>query len=221
MSLCAFGVLTVFLGTAAVCLAVAPTEAADVFAPPPHDVDRVARTLAADLVPSESAWRRMASRSVMRDAVSRAEALLDVPLPEMTDDLYLDYSKTGNRRRCEAVLFERRGRLQVFTIAECVERKGRFLPKIEELIRSLCAEKSWVLPAHDGNLQTFRNELITIDLVSSLLSWNLAAAYRMLGDRLSSDTRSLIRSELERRTFDVKPRRPAAPRPERRRPQPC
>ena len=197
-----FGVITVLLGAAAVCLATVPAEAADVFAPADADVDRVARMMVSDLVPSEAQWRRAASRVAMKDTVSRAEALLNVVLPELTDDVYLDYSKTGNRRRGEAVIFERRGRLPVFTIAECVEGKGRFLPKLEELIRSICTEKSWVLPAHDGNLQTFKNELITIDLASSLLSWNLAAAYRMLGNRLSPETRTLIRSELERRTFE-------------------
>ncbi len=197
-----FGVVSFLAGIAALCAATMPVEAADVFAPPAAEVDRVARMLTPDLMPDDAAWRRIASRREMRDSVSRAEALLEATLPELTDDLYLDYSKTGNRRRCEAVLFERRGRLPVFAIAECVERKGRFVPKLEELIRSICAEKSWVLPAHDGNLQTFRNELMTIDLASSLLSWNLAAAYRMLGERLSPDTRKLILSELERRTFE-------------------
>jgi hypothetical protein len=197
----ASGVLTFLFVAAALGLAALPADAADVFEPSANDITRVAGMLVGKMVPDEAAWLRIASRRDMKQMVVQAETLLDKPLPDVTDELYLDYSKTGNRDRCQAVLFERRGRLPVLTLAECVERKGRFLPKIEELIRSICSEKSWVLPAHDGNLQTFRGELLTIDLASSALSWNLAAAYRLLEDRLSAQTRGLIMSELERRTF--------------------
>ncbi|NLI00820.1 MAG: glycerophosphodiester phosphodiesterase [Chthonomonadales bacterium] len=196
------GVITLLLVAASLMAAVAEAEAADVFEPSQADLDRVAAMLRTTMLPDAAAWRKIADRPDMREAVTRAEPYLTAPLPELTDDLYLDYSKTGNRRRCEAVIGERRGRLPALVIAECVEQRGRFIPALDALIRAICAEKSWVLPAHDGNLQTFTGELITIDLASSLLSWNLATAYRLLGDRLPAETRALIRSELDRRTFE-------------------
>jgi len=148
------------------------------------------------------AWQSVAKRAGLRDAVKRAEALLDTPMPDLTDDLYLDYSRTGNRRRCEAVLSERHGRVPVLALAECVEGKGRFVPKIEETLRSVCSEKSWVLPAHDGNLQVFEGRLITIDLASSALGWTLGMTDYLLGDQLTPEVRTLVANELKKRIFD-------------------
>ena len=189
-------------------LAVAgPSDAADLFEPAPEALDRVASSMPpapGGLGPAATdrgAWSTVARRTEVRSAVAQAESLLAEPMPPMTDDLYLDYSRTGNRRRGEAVYFARRSRLQTLALAECGEGKGRFLPAIEEAIRSICAEKSWVMPAHDGNLQTFQGRLITVDLGAAMLAWNLGAIHLYLRDRLSPDVRALIRSELERRIF--------------------
>lgn len=182
-------------------------EAADVFSPEPSALDQVAQALTerpGRLGPAagdRQAWRTIAKRPDMLEAIKSAEALLGAPLPEITDELYMDYSKTGNRRRCEAVLNQRRSRIPALALAECLEAKGRFLPKLEETLRAICAEKSWVLPAHDGNLQTFSGKLITIDLASSALGWSLGMVDYLLGDRLSPDVRSLVRGELEKRIF--------------------
>jgi len=58
-----------------------------------------------------------------------------------------------------------------------------------------------VLPAHDRGLGNFRGTTTEIDLLSAATSWELATADHWLGDRLSKDTRALVRKEVERRTF--------------------
>ena len=86
-------------------------------------------------------------------------------------------------------------------LAECIENQGRFLPAIEEAIRAVCSDKTWVLPAHDVGLKNFKGTEITIDLRSSQVAWNLATARYWLGDKLSVKTRKLIDDELEQRIF--------------------
>jgi len=76
-----------------------------------------------------------------------------------------------------------------------------FVPAVEEAVRAICAEPSWLLPAHDRSLENYRGKTVEIDLNSAATSWNLALTYYWLGDKLSPDTRDLIRRELERRTF--------------------
>ncbi len=125
-----------------------------------------------------------------------AERYLTEPLPEQPDELYLDFSRTGNRTRWQNVAGQRRGRLAPLVWAECVENKGRFLPAIEALIRALCAEKTWVMPAHDGRLDNFYGRTVDIDLASSALAWNLATADWLLGDKLSSEVRALLRERV-------------------------
>ena len=147
------------------------------------------------------AWQAVAQAPEFKGALSEAERLLAEPIPELTDELYLDYSRTGNRSRYERVLGRRYSRLPRLALAECIENRGRFLPAIEEAIRAVCADKTWVYPAHDGGLQNFKGLVTEIDLHVAAASWNLAAADYWLGDKLSPETRKLIRSELERRTF--------------------
>ena len=138
-------------------------------------------------------------RDAYASAVTRAEGLLKQPLPAQPDDLYLEYSRNGNRTRWQGVANNRRGRVTALVLAECAENKGRFLPAVEELVAALCAEKTWVMPAHDAKLENFKGTTIDIDLGSSALGWNLAMADYLLGDRLSAKTRQAIRENVRRR----------------------
>lgn len=147
------------------------------------------------------AWETVAKAPAFKGVVASAERLMAKPMPDLPDDLYLDFSRTGNRDRCQRVLSQRHSRFAALTLAECLENRGRFLPAIEEAIRAVALEKSWTLPAHDRRLDSFYGRQIDIDLASSTLSWNLATADYWLGDKLSTETRDLIRRELERRTF--------------------
>lgn len=181
--------------------------AADVFEPEAGELDKLAakmdsRPLAmGPSITNRAAWELAAARPDLRDIVGQAEQQLKTPIPEMTDDLYLDYSKSGNRRRGELVLFGRRSRISLFTLAECIENRRRFLPALEEIIASICKERTWVMPAHDGDLGNFLGRTVTIDLAVAMLAWDLATADSLLGDKLSPQTRTLIRQEIDRRVF--------------------
>lgn len=147
------------------------------------------------------AWQAAAKLPGLKGIVAKAEGVAAQPIPELTEELYLDFSRTGNRSRCQRVLSQRHGRVPVLVIAECIENKGRFVPDIEESVRAVCSEPSWLLPAHDRSLRNWYGKTIEIDLASAATSWNLATAHFWLGDKLSPEVRELISSELERRTF--------------------
>jgi hypothetical protein len=134
---------------------------------------------------------------VITDAVRDSE----LPLPDQPDSLYLEFSLDGNRDHWQNVASSRRGRIGVYTLAECLEDKGRFIAPLEQTIAAICAERAWVLPAHDGKLQNFYGKTVDIELGSSTLAADLATADCLLGDRLSPQTRELIHQNLERRIF--------------------
>jgi len=146
-------------------------------------------------------WDRLAHHPAFSKVPRAAERLVNEGLPEQPDDLFLDYSRTGNRDRWQKVASARRSRVTTFTLAECVEKQGRFLKPLEETIAALCTEKTWVYPAHDGNLKSFKGETMAMDLGSTALSWELATSDWLLGEKLPLATRKLIRENLERRTF--------------------
>jgi hypothetical protein len=102
-------------------------------------------------IAQRSEWQKLAADPVFGKVVSSADKLLAQPLAEVPDSLFLEYSQNGNRTHWQNAESERRGRIARFTLAEAFENQGRFLPALEKTIAALCAEKTWVLPAHDGN----------------------------------------------------------------------
>jgi hypothetical protein len=153
-------------------------------------------------IDERSAWNELARQPKLARVVEEAEKLVAKPLEDQPDELYLEFSRSGNRSKWQDVAGRRRKRLNVYVLAECIENKGRFIKLLEELIGALCEEKTWVLPAHDKTLEDFNGTAVSIDLWSSLLGWNLAMADHLLGERLSPETRRLLRAEVGRRVLD-------------------
>ncbi len=148
-----------------------------------------------------AAWTAAAKAPAFSSVVRQAEALLREPIPDPSDELYLDYSRTGNRDRYQRVLFARVNRLATLVLAECLENQGRFLSAIDATLRATLAQKSWVLPAHDGSLAVFQGKSMEIDLRAAATGANLATIDWWLGEKLPESTRSRLRDELERRIF--------------------
>ncbi|MFH1718665.1 MAG: heparinase II/III family protein, partial [Planctomycetota bacterium] len=150
---------------------------------------------------NRNTWDELSRNDSFKRIIPEAEGLLETPIPEQPDDLFLDFSRTGNRTRWQRVSGRRRGRIGTLAVAECLENKGRFLPAFEDIVRVLCSERTWVMPAHDSSLTNFYGKSVDIDLGSSALSWSLATADYLLADKLSPEIRRLIRDNLENRTF--------------------
>lgn len=152
-------------------------------------------------VGNRSVWKKLSENDSFKKIISEAEKLLEQAIPEQPDDLYLDFSRTGNRTRWQRVSGRRRGRVRTLALAECLENEGRFMPAFEEIVRVLCSERTWVMPAHDRQLTNFHRKNVDIDLGSSALAWSLGTADYLLADKLSPEARLLIRNNLDRRIF--------------------
>lgn len=148
-----------------------------------------------------AAWEKLAKKSSFKEIVSEANELLKKPVPQTTDELFWDYTQTGNRGPWQKVRRRRLSRLRVFTLAECLENKGRFIAGLEEVVGEFCSERTWVMPAHDKKLENFNQTTIDIDLGSATLAAELATADYLLADKLSDKTRQLIRDNIRRFIF--------------------
>ncbi len=184
--------------------------AADARAEMKIDDDRV-KEIAATLSPvpagfgetitNRAVWDKLAKDEKFQPVLKSAEEALKQPIPELSDDLYLDFSKTGNRARCEKVLSARAGRLTALTLAECLENQGRFLEALTNTIQALCEEKTWTYPAHDRKLDNFYGRTVEMDLRATRVGWELATTDSLLGDKLPAETRKLIRDNVRRRVL--------------------
>jgi Heparinase II/III-like protein len=153
-------------------------------------------------IEDRDAWAKLDRRPEIHASLATAAALLSKPLPPVTDDLFLEFSRTGNRTDYERAYFDRTERLSSLVIAECIEHRGRFVPAIEELIAAFDKQKTWVLPAHDSKLENFRGQAADVDLFSSELACALANAGYVLGDTLSSQSHETIDRNVRRRVLD-------------------
>jgi len=148
-------------------------------------------------------WKRLAATKAYAKVIKDAGKDLASPLPEMTEELYMLYKKTGRRTaEYNRARSERYGRVTHYTRAECIENKGRFIKPLETVLRSICEEKTWIYNFHDSSLANYNGKTIAIDLSSSDLAENLGACLCLLGDRLSPDTRQLVMAKLRERIFD-------------------
>ena len=126
-------------------------------------------------------WGQVGTSPHHRSTVADAEELLRQAFHPLPDELYLEYSKNGNRSRYERVFFAKLDAFRTLVVAECIENQGRFLRHIQDLVASYAADKSWVLPAHDGGLDNFEGRQITIDLFASEVACELGTAVHLLG----------------------------------------
>ena len=155
----------------------------------PARIDEIAAWLperpAADgaRITDRAAWDRLAATPHGAREVKAAAALLSRPVPDAPDAEYLEFSQNGNRSRYQTSLFRRMGGFRRLVVAECLEDRGRFIPKIADYVDAFAAQRSWTLPAHDGALTCF-NGAPHVDLVSGELSLTFAFCSDWLGDRL-------------------------------------
>ncbi|MBN2450943.1 MAG: heparinase II/III family protein [Lentisphaeria bacterium] len=148
-------------------------------------------------------WDRLARLPAAATILRRAGDAMETEPPELPDDLYLDFSRTGNRDRYQRPYGQRSSRIATFVVAECLENRGRFLPALRRDILAMCGERSWTMPAHDSGLSNFEGSHLTIDLGSSARSWLLATADWLLGEGLGDGVRERLRTECRRRVLDV------------------
>ncbi len=148
---------------------------------------------------NRAAWDAKAAD--LQSFVPEAEQLLTKPLPPFDPEAYLAFTKTGDRAPMERNLGQRAGQLVPLVMAECVEYKGRFLPRIAEVLDSLAAQPSWTLSAHDPKLLNFHGELYYVDLNAADMGDTLAETLYLLGGKIPAATRANVTAGMEKHVF--------------------
>lgn len=153
-----------------------------------------------------------------KDLIEAAMEMKEKELPEVTEELFSLFEKTGNRVKFEAVYFRRRKYLTVFGVLALWMKKvadGRggaqeeFAPltkkeviaKLEEALIATCEEECWALPAHVNRAEdaNWRN---TVDLFASETAGTLTELATSLVDELSPEIRERCFTEVKRRVVE-------------------
>ncbi len=151
---------------------------------------------------SESQKRELADSATAKTAIVRADQYLKQSFPFPFPDLYLDFQKTGNRSRFQAVYDQYTRAIAMLSTAYYTTGKHDYLKKLEELILKVCDFPTWVLPAHDKKLINFSGKKVEIDLASSLMGWRLATVLGLFQKDLSPAVSRRLEQELKRRIVE-------------------
>ncbi len=121
-------------------------------------------------------------------------------MPEVTEELFGLYEKNGNRLLYENVYFPRRKYLATFGLLSIWYGRKEDLEMLEYVIRDICQEKTWALPAHVERSEEDWEK--TVDLFASETGHTLSELSWVLKDQLSEETRTLIREKVLERVID-------------------
>jgi len=152
----------------------------------------------------EAFWARAAKIPYVRGHVRRAERALDVPTVDLKefDRSYRRFMKDGNRTEFQRLIGKPADLVRLFVLAECVERKGRFIEPLEKHIKAICGWPTWFLTAHDSNLTELEGKTVRIDLGVAMRAADLSACLLVLRSKLEPKTVALVKAELRRRVLE-------------------
>ncbi|TGV04201.1 heparinase II/III domain-containing protein [Flavivirga rizhaonensis] len=158
----------------------------------------------ASFIGKDIKWNNV-PESFKKKVITEAESYLEKPIPLLSATLTLEYSINGNRSNYQALWFERRNRLTNAVLAECMERKGRFLNEIIDGIWAICEESWWGFPAHyyqynQVGLPNIEAEYVDLFAAETgvLLSWTYFLLKKEL-DSVSPVINKRIALEVDRR----------------------
>lgn len=145
-------------------------------------------------------------RKQMRDEIhTLAQNSINREMPVLTEETYSLFEKNGSRKEYEALYFPRRGFLSVNTM-ECIlqlRETGHIekenLDNLIRVIRDICEEESWALPAHVNRTMSDWRE--TPDLFACETAMTLSESVKHLGSLLPDDLLKTMRTEIERRVL--------------------
>lgn len=139
-------------------------------------------------------------KNYKKEIMDTADQLRNRPMREETEELFALFETTGNRLQYEDVYFERRKYLATFGLACYLEHRPEDLKKMEEVLKEICAERCWALPAHVDRKQD-PNWKHTVDLFASETAQCVSEIITFLENDLSEEIKNMVRQNVEERVF--------------------
>lgn len=148
-------------------------------------------------------WDKFAATPQAADVLNRAATLLDQPIEELPEALFMEYRRNGNRQNYERVYATRIVQIDLLATAEAIENRGRFLPRIETLFAAFAAMRTWVPSGHDGKLRNYNDTAPEVELTNSRVAYSWAQLAWILEPRLRPELVAQIRAAVRHRVVDL------------------
>lgn len=150
-------------------------------------------------ISNRSVWGREAETKRGASIIGRAEKFLKEKLVSPDDAKYNEvYAWARPLGRIA------NDWLPALTYAECLENKGRFLPRIVAILDMLSSMRTWVNPYHDRpNFGSFKGLYRMLELGNGNISQHMSLTLDLLRDVLPADCRARALAALRRQALDV------------------
>jgi hypothetical protein len=157
-----------------------------------------------DLLPplDAPAWENVGRKSAVQKWMVPVRAMAETeahqPLPPLTDELYAQFFKTGERLSFEKVYFARRrilGRTAMVVLLGDAAGRAKFTPALIAQIGQIMDEESWTFPAHVWTEPSGKNPM-HIDLFAAETANLMGELVNVFGNILPKDLTERIRHRL-------------------------
>jgi hypothetical protein len=150
-----------------------------------------------------AAAKHPAGKKWLGPLVERAVGEADAPMPELTEELYTCFHRTGERLSFERPYFERRRRLGRAALGLLLGNPGSqpaLRASVVRKLQEIMSESSWALPACVGHSPTGKDPDI-IDLFAAECANTLAELVFVLGSVIPEKLKSAILARLRNGIF--------------------
>ncbi len=140
---------------------------------------------------------------LVQQVIVQAELGIGAPMPALTDELYTEFNRTGNRLGFERPYFERRrmlGRTAIATLTDRNHTIDYWLPTLIDQLNVILDEESWALPAHVYNPSGRDSRYI--DLFAAETAYTLAEICTVVGCALPAVLRTRILNRVRSDIFE-------------------
>lgn len=128
----------------------------------------------------------------------------DFRFPAFSEDDYFSLSNgtaVSSARGLEMMRGRAKGLAQA-AWAECLENRGAYVKVIEDGLRDLLKQPSWVSPRNDFDFKNFKGVEYSVELTSALYAHTIAQTLYMMGNKLPSALREEAVSAIRKRVFE-------------------
>lgn len=157
---------------------------------------------------TEKSWNSIED-SLKYDLIKDGEQYLNFQYPPLPATLFMSFIRTGNRVNYENLYFLRRRALNSLVLAECLEKRGRFLDDIINGIFVLCEESAWQLPSHNNYKRDTPHYILSdnmnpvLDLFACETGAQLSMVRYLLKDTLDQISPFIIKRMEDEITFRI------------------
>lgn len=140
----------------------------------------------------------MKNQLVFNFAKALYESSCGDDLKDFPEKVRNKYYITGDRNDFEKLYFRRRDFLSACAILSLNDEK--YVEQLEKIIIAICDEHCWALPAHTPGAESLDKQ--ALDLFVAETGFALAEIITVFGDKLSDETRSRVKAEIEKRLLE-------------------